>query len=320
MRNKMMNSCIRRTFSCVAALTVAAVVGQSASAALVYEGFQYGTAGANRGSSQLLHLQPDGLNGDVDATGLGGVWTDIADPGNAGSDMFLSAGSLVYKDLATSGNSVRSDTNKNNDNFARPITASLPTTGTLWFSFLANKLQNNFSAAEGGIVIGNQQVNTTRVLDDNASTGLAGFGIAPTTSGNNWTPYAWDGSSEFVGDAVFGVPTNGSQTNLLIGKIEFDAGSGGADVFTAYHYDNAAASVTDNESNLIAIASSLEVDMNQSTLDTLSMTRQVNTHYDEIRIGTSLGEVLGLAPTIPEPSSILMGLAGLGLMVARRRG
>ena len=38
-------------------------------------------------------------------------------------------------------------------------------------------------------------------LTDDGSTGLSGFGVAPTTAGNNWTPYAWNGSSQLVGFA-----------------------------------------------------------------------------------------------------------------------
>ena len=52
-------------------------------------------------------------------------------------------------------------------------------------------------------------------------------------------------------------------------------------------------------------------------LDTISLTRQVNVNYDELRIGTSLDDVLGVV--IPEPSSMsLLGLAGLGLLRRRR--
>ncbi len=115
-------------------------------ALIVYEGFNYGVAGANRAGSDLLQGQADGVGGDVASLGLSGMWTDSSGPG-ANSDLFLQSGSLGFGDLPTSGNSVRSDTNLNNDVFSRPITSSLASTGELWFSFTANKLQNNFSAA-----------------------------------------------------------------------------------------------------------------------------------------------------------------------------
>lgn len=277
---------------------LALLVGPAGAALYVYEGFQYGPAGTSQVDDDtdpnynLLHTQPDGVGSDTDATGLSGTWQDSSGPG-AATDLFINSGSLSFGDLATSGNHVRTDTNNNNDVFSRS-TVALDGGSELWFSVLANKVQNNFSAAEGGLVIGNQAVNNPRVLNDDGTTGLAGFGVAPTTSGNNWTPYAWNGTSQSLGDAVYGVPTNGSETNLLVGKVFFGTGTGGADQYTLYYYDLTAAggAVVDNISNLVAIASTIEVDVDESTLDTLSLTRQVNTAWDEIRIGSSFADVI----------------------------
>jgi len=184
----------------------------------VYEGFQYGTAGADQAGSDLLHGQPDGSVGDTDATGLSGTWQDSSGPGQS-SDLFVASGSLSFGDLPTAGNHVRSDTNNNNDIFSRPISVSLSAGSELWFSVLANKLQNDFNAAEGGLVTGNQVVNNARILLDDGSTGLAGFGVAPTASGDNWTPYAWNGTSQSVGDAALTVPVDESEVHLLVGRV-----------------------------------------------------------------------------------------------------
>ena len=279
------------TLAAAAMALGALTVGSGHAALLVYEGFQYETAGADRSGSDLLHGQPDGSGGDVDADGLGGTWQDSTAV-TATSDMFVAAGSLLFGDLAAAGNHVRGDTNLNNDLFSRPITVSLSSGNELWFSVLANKLQNNFSAAEGGLVIGNQAVNNPRILLDDGAGGLQGFGVAPTTDGNNWTPYAWDGSSQSAGDAALTVPTNGSEVHLLVGQISFDTGDGGTDRYTLYDYQLDGGSVVGGTLN--AIASTIEIDVDQSALDTLSLTRQVNTAYDEIRIGTSLEDVLGI--------------------------
>lgn len=302
----------KRVFLLTVTLLSAASLPASA-ALLVYEGFNYGTASATRAGADQLHGQPDGINGDADATGLSGTWEDTAGAGDPTS-LFMYAGSLSFSDLATSGNSVRSDTNSNNDIFGRTITADLDSGGELWFSFMANKLQNNFSAAEGGLVIGNQRVNNSRVLSDAGTSGLQGFGIAPTTAGNDWTPYAWNGSAQSVGDAAYGVAINGSQTNLLIGHVSWNTGAGGADEFTAYYYSGAG-SISADMSNLTAIASTIEVNVDETTLDFLSLTRQVNTAYDEIRVATTLDEVLG----IPEPSVALLGGLGTLFLLRRRR-
>ena len=276
-------------------------------ALLVYEGFNYGTAGADRSGSDLLHGQPDGSGGDVDATGLSGTWQDSSGPGTS-TDLFMASGSLSFGDLKTTGNHVRSDTNNNNDLFSRAITADLSSGNSLWFSVLADKLQNNFSAAEGGLVIGNQAVNNSRVLEDTGSTGLAGFGVAPTTTGNNWMAYAWDSTSQFTGGTPYVVPVDGSKTNLLVGKISWNTGTGGKDEYTLYYYDDTMLiQVVDDPAKLIQIGSTLEVDVDETLLDTLSLTRQVNTAWDEIRIADKRKNVLG----IPEPSTII--LTGLGL-------
>ena len=64
------------------------------------------------------------------------------------------------------------------------------------------------------------------------------------------------------------------------------------------------------------IASPIEVDVEQSLLDTVNLTRQVNLNYDELRIGSSLDDVLA----IPEPSAaLLLGFGALGLLRRWRR-
>ena len=286
--------------------------GQSADAELlVYEGFNYGTAGTVAGNSDDLAGQPDDLGGtDTDALGLSGSWYEDGD--DETNNHFVVSGSLVFGDLSTSGNSIRSTNNANYDRTTRAISADLDSGGEMWFSFLANKLANNFSAAEGGLVIGSGALPVTqgRVLETDPA-GYHGFAIAPTTAGNNWTAYAWDGTSTSVGDAAFGVDTDGTETNLLIGKVVFDV-TGETDEFSIYRYQLNAGEI--DGGTLAQIGTTMSVDVDETALNTLILARQVNTAYDEIRIGTTLDDVLG----VPEPGSLAL-LAMGGLLIARRR-
>lgn len=308
------------TFSALA-LTAGLVGSADASSLLVYEGFQYGNASATRAGADILDGQADGVGGDIDATGLGGTYTDLSSPGGS-ENMFLSPGSLSFSNLASTGNHVTSDSRLNNDRFARPITATMPTTGKLWFSFLANKLANNFGAEESGLVIGNQAVNNSKVVLDTANSGLVGFGIAPTAADSgDWVPYIWDGSSQLPGASDLSTDNaavDGSEVWMLVGEISFDTGTAGADEFTLYTVnDDGDISIDD----LVQRSTTIEGNVNQALLDTLSFTRQVQISYDEIRIGTTAESVLGLPEgnPVPSPTAALAGLIGLGGLCLRRR-
>lgn len=283
----------------------------ASAALLVYEGFQYGAAGSDQVTDStdpnynLLHAQPDGVGGDIDATGLSGTWNDSAGPGGS-SDLFLQPGSLAFGGLPTSGNSVTGDTNLNNDIFSRGITADLDGAGELWFTFLADKLQNNFSAAEGGLVIGNQTVGSARITTLGGG-GFQGFGIAPTTAGDNWTAYGFNGTSKVEGTDVLTVGVGGGDARLLGGQIQFNVGTGGTDVFNFYAYNSA----TPGDHTLVE---TLDINVDETVLNTLNLTRQVSVAYDEIRLATTEAEALG----IPEPSTLSLLLLG-GIPLIRRR-
>jgi len=299
-------------FALTASLVVAATSANAA--VVVYEGFQYDAV------NDSLEGQPDGGT-DIDATGLTGVWDDTLDNGD---NLFLKSGSLGFGDLSTNGNHVGFDSNTNNDIFTRGLSAGAQgvtaAVDEIWFSILAEKLQNNFSAAEGGFVLANQTVGNSRILENDGTDGLAGFGVAPTTSGDDWTAYAWDGSSQSAGDAALTVGVGSGDIRLLVGHISYDTGAGGTDEYTLFEYLLNGGSVEGGTLN--QIASTLEVNVDQSLLDTVNLTRQVNTNFDELRIATTLEEALGLPAPIPEPSTALLlavGVVGFATRCRRRR-
>lgn len=299
--NVMPRAIPRRTAS---ALAVLAIFAADADAELlVYEGFQYEEVG-----DELIGKPDD--DGGTDAMGLAGTWQDVAADNGESNDMFLKAGSLAFGDLAGTGNHIGFQSNQRNDIYHRGLNgeaqAGVAATGELWFSFLVEKLQNNFSAGEGGFALTNQTLATPRIFENGGSAaldGLVGFGAGPTTAGNDWTAYAWDGTTKHTGDTAIAMPPANGNSNtagsnfgdvrLIVGQIEFDIDPEGTDRYTLFNYQLNAGSVTGG--SLEQIASPLEVLVDQSALDTLHLTRQVNLNWDEVRIGTTLASVLGAA-------------------------
>lgn len=270
---------------------------------LVYEGFQYAEVGDE------LAGKPDD-DGGIDATGLAGVWQDATAGGGSSDDMFLKSGSLNFGDLEGSGNHLGFLSNQNNDTYNRDLSTEaqegIADTSGLWFSFLVEKLQNNFSAGEGGFALTNQVLANPRIFENGGKSelnGLAGFGAGPTTAGSDWTAYLWDGTTKHTGDLSIPLPpangsSNTSESNfgdvrLIIGQIELDIDAEGTDRYTLYNYELNDGSVDGGA--LTPIASPLEAVIDQSTIDTLNLTRQVNLNWDEIRIGTTLESVLNAA-------------------------
>lgn len=315
----------------ISAFLVVTVVGGSSLAELiVYEGFGYSPSFANVAewdvpdnllgpgktyADYILAGEPvhqDGTDPDVDATGLAGTWDEVGISDN--DNMFLKTGSMSFGDLATSGNRIgfkdNLDWDINNRALSSEAQSALGNAGGIWFSILTEKFDNRWSSAEGGLVLANQVVPDRRICEIGVTTavgGTVGFGIAPTTAGNDWTAYAWDGTTAYVGDDSLVVAVNsttGNDVHLLVGHVSFDTGSGGADQYVLYEYQLNGGSVVDG--TLSQICSTVEVDLDQSTLDVLNVTRQMYTDYDEFRLGTSLADVLGLEEGPSTDGTVIM--------------
>lgn len=266
---------------------------------LVYEGFQYGAIGNSlTGQPDLTPDTPE----DIDAIGLTGTWGE-AQPN---TEMFLKAGSLIFSDLATTGNHIGYLSNANSDIFHRPLASSVTdiisttgtNTGTIYFSFLFEKLQNNFGAAHEGLAIMNGILPAARWDSGNPGTiGTHGFAVA-AVSGDNLQAVAYDGNTgtQVVGGELLPITvvngssntdTSNQQVNLIVGEISFNTGTGGADVFKLYKANDDGELSADD----LILIDTIEADVDESLLTTLNLTRQVNVNYDEIRIGESLSDV-----------------------------
>ena len=294
---------------------------------LVYEGFQYSNVGDPLDAITTV---------DTDAIGLTGSWTDAA----SNTEMFLKSGSLNFSDLSTNGNHIGYLSNSNNDIFNRQLTSGVGgaqeaiddlgvANGTLYFSFLFEKLQNNFGADHEGFALMNGVLPQSRWDSGNAgAVGRHGFAVAAVNN-SNLNAVAYDGttgtrvvSSNTLPITVVNGGSNTStsnvEVNLVLGEISFNTGTGGADVFSLYSVaDDGALDASD-----LTLIDTIEANVDESTLSTLNLTRQVNVNYDEVRIATTLDEALGLdggTTPIPSPSAAVMGIVGLALVGSRRR-
>jgi len=315
-----------KTHKSLVALTGLALAGgamHSTDAALVvYEGFQYSNVG-----DELQAI----TSVDVPATGLTGAWSENLL--NA-QQMYLKAGSLNYSNLPTAGNHVGYETNQGNDIFSRDLDAGAQTSldnaglanDTIYFSFLFEKLQNNFGADHEGLALMNGILPSSRWDSGNpGASGRHGFAVANVNglNGSDLQAVAYDGTTGTRIVGANGLPitvvnggsntdTSNQQVALIVGEISFNTGTGGADVFKLYR----AADDGSLDAGDLVLIDTIEADVDESTLSTLNLTRQVNVNYDEIRVATTLDEALG----VPEPTSLaLLSLGGL-LLARRRRG
>ena len=301
---------------------LAAITSASTAELLVYEGFQYSSTGNSLAGQP--DNSPEDSSEDIDATGLSGTWADSL----PNQEMFLKEGNLIFSDLATNGNHIGFLSNQSNDIFHRPlaspVTDAISTAGSnnrsLYFSFLFEKLQNNFGAAHEGLAIMNGILPSSRWDSGNpGAVGTHGFAVA-AVAGDNLQAVAYDGTTgtqvvgeEFLPISVVNGSTNTETSNVavnfIVGEILFNTGVNGADIFSLYN-------VTDDgelSEDDLTLIDTIEADVDESLLTILNVTRQVNVNYDEIRIGESLADVFPAGPGPVEISITSINLVSPGL-------
>ena len=308
---------IKNTLPLTALLGFTLAAGSAHGALLVYEGFDYTDVG------NVL----EGKGGTTE-TGLNGTWDDST----SSDGMFLKSGSLSFGNLQTSGNHIGFESNLNNDIYNRSldstatdgITSAGSANGSIWFSFLFEKLQNNNNADKEGFALMSDILPSARWDSGNdGAVGLHGFAVA-AVDGSNLQAVAYDGTAGTRTVSAGSVPitvvngssntsTSNQEVRFIVGELSFNTGTGGADVFNLYDVTAAG----DGSLTLGSAVASIEADVDESTLDTLNLTRQVNVNYDEVRIGTTLESVM----PVPEPSAfaLLAGFLGLASVMLRRR-
>ncbi len=297
---------MKRIIAVTLTLTVAALLTAEANPNLiVYEGFEYFPASAdpdpgdNQGTGSDIILtgnpgNPEAHPSDVDAIGLDGIWANAA---NDAHNMYLVEGSLEFGDLPTSGNHIRYRNNLNSDRYHRSLTeasiGAIANANEIWFSFLAKQnIDVGWDAGYEGFALGSDLAGNDQIRNIDGA-GYHGVGVGPANGHKaSWTAYAWDGTTSHVstdaGDRLNTTRGSGATTHLLVGHVHFDE-----ETYTLYEYRLEEENDTMAGGELHEIVA-LNVDIDRTKLNTLNLTRQVSTAYDEIRIGTTLNSVLGL--------------------------
>ncbi|HSP41422.1 MAG TPA: DUF6288 domain-containing protein [Luteolibacter sp.] len=264
---------------------------------------------ANIGIQLLVHEPFDYPAGALNGRG-GTSEIGFAGPWHAHSTSLVVEGSLAYEDLAVSGGSIGDLTGGSNRyGGSRTISASalaenglLDDGATLWFSVVVGYgTGGNVTNSRLAIALANHNFssgnNEYYILDEGSQKG-SGLGLTLGRFATNGKIVATQFRDAFYGTSttsgnVFGdVPTaslGGGQHRLVVGKITWGDGS---DTIELY--------LPDENLDIHSPASTLTVDVDQSTFDTITWARGDVVTMDEIRFGNSLAAVIGIEGAAPD--------------------
>lgn len=257
----------------------------SVHALLVYDGFAYadGTVVPDSGNS---------MNGGTGSGALlqwTGGWNDVSPDSGANAYVVNSPG-LTYDSLTVGGNAL----NHGTDNLGAQRNFTAASSGTYYVSFLLNITDAASTYAGvtfGGAYFGSINANGVRQL------GVAG---------------SYGSGTSALTDTVL---SSTATTFLLVGKIDYS--SSGADTVSLWVNP-----LTSVEAGAGA-AAAVNTGLNLTSLGAVYIYQSAtafNITVDEVRFGTSWGEVTPGLAAIPEPGVLtLLGSAGLLLLVLRRR-
>jgi len=243
---------------------------------LVYEPFDYASIG-------------DSLNGQSgDAIGLSGAW--VTSTGGDVADFLISDDLGPYGVLTTAGNAVKR-LNPGRTEAHRPIDGSVALPSTTWFSVLYDPSDRHAGFAITSTPFGNSAA---------ADFGLIGHGFGFIQDRNPdlmVKPAIWSNGTVATRNNNGLDVSPGTDIRLIVGKIEFDAGAGGTDIVTLYDVGA--------DLKLPDPFASVEADADQSRVSMIGIQANREVVFDEIRIGGTLKDVLGLPSDIasgPNPS------------------
>jgi len=300
---------------CAAGL--ATPVHQAKATVLVYEGFTgYGNNGDNMGSKA------------VTGTGLTGSYAT----GGNGAIVYNTSG-LAFSNLATSGGSISQINNNTGSFIGASLAAGAATTGTLYASYLvrfsATPTVSPTTSAQVGVNSTTTGVGANRYFNIMADSGAAnnvnpGFGYgfnataetAPLSLSAN-TTYMVLAEIQNVGINT----TNGVGTVWVLTESQYDTFKVGGFSTAALNSAAVGTGATDVNSRYTSAApasGTFLFDQTRALQFSLTPLATSTSTMDEIRFGTTIGDVTLQA--VPEnSSSVLLLGAGLALCAVRKR-
>ena len=292
-------------------LAVAALAGRASAALYVYEGFDYA-------------IGPDGLGGQSGGTGFSGAWDDVANDGE------IVAPTLSYTDsggrmLTTSGNMARMDGSASGTsvNFRSIDSTQYASATTLYLSFLGQK-----ELTGTGSPLDSRAVNFA--FFSNASERVSVGHGTNAPAGGFGGEYRWGmftgggGNNGQVGDLTNGHYSSTGIQNAVFAVLRIDLNANGVNEALRLYINPSldaepavpSAIVIDTR-DIATVMSDLNRFRPFGGNTTASGTGILN--LDEIRLGSTWGDVTPFT-VIPEPASAgLSSLAGLALLRRRRR-
>ncbi len=229
----------------------------------VYEGFDY-TDGTD--------LTNGTLNG---GTGLSGTWV-TTDQVSGNPFYQVTSDTNSWGALSQSGNRLHRLDTGGVEAISRNISADLDSGSELWFSVLHEAdATTQFAIAGSGFADGSSG-------SGNLVTG-PGFGFRATGNDTgSMVAQIWgDGGTRTANGATTDF---GDGLLFLVGRIQFNAGGGGEDILYLYNVGT----------NLVlgTAFSTAQADVDETVLNTLTMSSNRGPGFDEIRLGLTLADVI----------------------------
>ncbi|VGO23171.1 CBM96 family carbohydrate-binding protein [Pontiella sulfatireligans] len=237
---------------------------------LAYEGFDYV---ATTGPDQV-----EGLNG---GSGFGSAWVN-SQPDTGDANFSIVSGGDSWGGLGIAGNRLKRTSTGGTEYLARPLSGDLDAAPELWFSVIIRPSQNE------GFAIAGSALAEDGSAPDNTVDGNAGFGFV-NSDNINLVAAVWNNAGARL-DGTSLLLTGVDISQFIVGKISFNSGGSGEDVLSLYSVGT----------DLVlpgVPGATVQADLDETVLDTLTIESNRGPGYDEIRIGTSYADVTpGLLP------------------------